>query len=92
MFDYYHLNYFQYSKTLPQRKTPFLSIIIICLHTVSIICLFVHGVNYSYSIQIICTPLYGFKCSNPILIVFKQNYLTYRWDPNGYNHSKSEWT
>ena len=41
--------------------------------------------------KLILTELYGFEYIYRILIVFKQLYLTHRWDPNRYHHSGSEW-
>ena len=34
----------------------------------------------------------GIKYSYLILIIFKQIYLTHRWDTNRYYHSESNWT
>ena len=54
----------------------FLCIIIVCTQ--------LYGIKYNNLTQINCTLLYGFKHSYPILIFFKQIYLTPRRDPNKY--------
>ena len=64
--------------------------------------------NHSYLILIICTVVYfqilqfntnnlysiihGIKYFYLILMIFKQTYLTYRWDDNSHHKSGSVWT
>ena len=48
---------------------------------------------HSYLHLLCCCFLRDFFCtkSNWIQIIFKQNYLTNKWNPNSYHHSESEW-
>ena len=65
----------------------FYLIIVICLHTV----IWLQVTNDNTLLTIIASSK-CFKYSNRIRKIFKQIYLTYRWDTNMYYHSESEWT
>ena len=47
------------------------------------------SIKYSYLKQIICKQLNGFKYSRLMWMIFKQIDLTQSWNPNRYNHSRS---
>ena len=40
----------------------------------------------------VCCQLQGFKCSNPVIMIFKWFFFLHRWIPDRYHHFGSEQT